>query len=156
MFREMNEEQINELFRQQVMGRIGCYDGESVYVVPISYVYDNNCIYAHSQEGMKISIMRKNPSVCFQVDNTRDFSNWVSIIGWGKFEEITEETEKAEAFRKLNSRKLPHIISETMHLNEFWPFVDLPETVGGVFFKIVLEKKTGRYEESADKYFFAT
>lgn len=156
MLKVMNERQIDELLDCQVIGRIGCYDGETIYVVPISYVYANNCIYAHSQEGMKISILRKNPSVCFQVDNTKDFSNWISVIGWGKFEEITDETEKVEAFQRLNSRKLPHIISETMHLNDFWPFSDLSEVASGIFFKIVLEKKTGRYEQSADKYFFAT
>lgn len=156
MFKTMSEQQINNLFQQQVIGRIGCYDGEKVYVVPISYVFHEDCVYAHSQEGLKISIMRNNPSVCFQVDNTKDLSNWASAIGWGEFAEITDEKEKAEAFEKLNSRKLPHIISETMHLSDVWPFTDVSAATEGIFFKIILQKKTGRYEQSADSYFFAT
>lgn len=156
MFKVMDDIQIDELFNSQVMGRIGCHDGETVYVVPISYVFDGNSIYAHSFEGMKISIMRKNPSVCFQVDNTKDLSHWSSAIGWGTFEEISNEEERLYAFRQLNSRRLPLVTSETMHLNNFWPFLEMEESTGGIFFKIVLHKKTGRYEQSGDRYFFAT
>lgn len=156
MYKTMNVQQIDELFQSQVLGRIGCIDEGVVYVVPVSYVYEDNCIYAHSQEGLKIKIMRKSPSVCFQVDDSKDLSKWSSAIGWGSFTEITDPTERLEAFKKLNSRKLPHVISETMHINELWPFADKASVPEGVFFKIKLERKTGKCEQAAEDYYFAT
>ena len=36
------------------------------YALPLSYVYDENCIYFHSaKEGHKIDILQKNPKVSF-------------------------------------------------------------------------------------------
>ncbi|RYY14660.1 MAG: pyridoxamine 5'-phosphate oxidase family protein, partial [Chitinophagaceae bacterium] len=115
MFKSMDETQMDDLLSKQVIGRIGCYNGETVYVVPASYVYADNCIYVHSLEGLKLSIMRSHPSVCFQVDDTRNLSNWGSVIAWGVFEELVEEADKQKAMQKLNARKVPAITSETMH-----------------------------------------
>jgi nitroimidazol reductase NimA-like FMN-containing flavoprotein (pyridoxamine 5'-phosphate oxidase superfamily) len=67
----LNKEQIEEVLGSNVLGRIGCGDGKKIYVVPVNYVYDNNHIIAHSTEGMKISIMRHHPQVCFQVDEMK-------------------------------------------------------------------------------------
>ena len=52
-----------------------------------------NILYAHSLEGLKISIMRKNPTVCFQVDTMKDMADWESVLLWGTFEELTNEKD---------------------------------------------------------------
>jgi len=57
----LETDQIEDLLGSQVVGRIGCHADDLTYVVPVSYAYDGSCIYAHSEEGMKIAIMRKNP-----------------------------------------------------------------------------------------------
>ena len=62
------------------MGRIGCRDGDSVYVVPISFVYDDGCAYGHSAEGRKLTLMRARPEVCFEVDDIRGLSDWRSVV----------------------------------------------------------------------------
>jgi nitroimidazol reductase NimA-like FMN-containing flavoprotein (pyridoxamine 5'-phosphate oxidase superfamily) len=95
MFGTLNNEEIEQVFYNNIIGRIGCHADGKTYVVPISYAYDGDCIYAHTYEGMKISIMRKNPEVCFQADNMQNMANWQSVIAWGTFEELTDP-EKIE------------------------------------------------------------
>jgi nitroimidazol reductase NimA-like FMN-containing flavoprotein (pyridoxamine 5'-phosphate oxidase superfamily) len=80
--------------QSQIVGRIGCHDGDLVYVVPISYAYDGEYVYFHSYEGKKIDIMRKNPKICFQIDEMKDMANWKSVIAWGEFEELNDYEEK--------------------------------------------------------------
>jgi nitroimidazol reductase NimA-like FMN-containing flavoprotein (pyridoxamine 5'-phosphate oxidase superfamily) len=122
-----------------------------VYVVPISYVYDNGTIYAHTYEGLKIETMRENANVCFEVDDLKDMGNWQSVIAWGKFEEVVDKEERNKALRLLINRNLPVVSSITTHLGSSWPFYsDDSESVDGIIFKIVLDKMTGKFESSSE------
>ena len=157
MFGNLTTEQIEELINSQLIGRIGCHFDDLTYVVPISYAYDGTYIYAHSFNGMKMEMMRKNPKVCFEIDDTKNLSNWQSVICWGEFEELTTEDDKNMALQILNKRILPIVSSETMHITPEWPFTAAyNEEIGGIFFRIKLTKKSGRCEKSADVFFFAT
>jgi nitroimidazol reductase NimA-like FMN-containing flavoprotein (pyridoxamine 5'-phosphate oxidase superfamily) len=157
MFGKLNTPEIDQLISQQLVGRIGCHADGITYIVPISYVYDGTYIYAHSFNGMKMDMLRKNPKVCFQVDNTKNLANWQSVVCWGEFEEIHNEQQKADALQKLSDRTLPILSSETMHITPEWPFpASKDEMIKGIFFRIQLTEKTGRYEKAADEFFFAT
>lgn len=157
MFGKMTNEEIDILLKKQLIGHIGCHADGITYVVPISYVYDGTYVYAHSLKGMKIDIMRRNPKVCFQVDDTKNLANWQSAVCQGEFEELVEHDEQRDALRKLNSRALPVINSQTMQLTPEWPFDAYEdETVDGIFFRIKLIEKTGRFEQADDGHFFST
>lgn len=157
MFGKLSTDDIEMLLQLQLVGRIGCHAGDITYVVPISYAYDGEYIYAHTFEGMKVEMMRKNPKICFQIDDTKDLSNWQSAILWGEFEELAREPERTRALRKLTERKLPLISSETMQLTSQWPFQDEDVSkISGVVFRIRITEKTGRFEKSTEKHFFAT
>jgi uncharacterized protein len=157
MFGELNTTEIDELIGSQFIGRLGCHADGITYVVPISYGYDGKYIYAHTREGMKISMVRKNPNVCFEVENTKNLSNWRTAICWGTLEELGEGPDREQAMHNLESRVLPILSSETMHLSPLWPFCSCPdEAVKGIIFRILVTKKTGRFEKSPSEYFFAT
>ncbi|HEX2628448.1 MAG TPA: pyridoxamine 5'-phosphate oxidase family protein [Chitinophagaceae bacterium] len=157
MFGKMSDEEMDILLKKQFVGHIGCHANGTTYIVPISYVYDAPYVYAHSFKGMKIDIMRQNPKVCFQVDNTRNLANWESVVCQGEFEEINEKDDRRSALRKLNSRALPVINSQTMHLGDDWPFdIEAAEEVDGIFFRIKLIEKTGRFEKADGGFFFAS
>ena len=157
MFGKLNTDEIDQLLSNQLVGRIGCHDDGITYVVPISYAYDGTNIYAHSFNGLKLNIMRKNPKVCFEVDDTQDLANWRSAICWGEFEELTEEVQKREALQKLNDRVFPILSSETMHITPEWPFPSGDnKSIKGFFFKIRLTEKTGRFERSSGEEYFAS
>jgi len=153
MIGKLPPEEIENLLHQQFIGHLGCQDKDTVYVVPISYAYDEGNIYCHSFEGQKVAMMRNNPKVCFQVDEMKDMGNWKSVITWGNFEEIDDEMERRKALHILSARRLPISSSITTHLGETWPFTDeginVLEGVGGLFFRISLKEKSGEYESSS-------
>lgn len=102
-------------------------------------------------------MMRRNPKVCFEVDNTKNLSNWQSVVSWGVFEELTHGHDRDGAIRKLEERVLPILHSKTMQLSPQWPFPSVNgENIQGVIFRIRLTEKTGRFEKSQDEFFFAT
>lgn len=157
MFGKLASDQVEELLKNQFIGRIGCHAGNITYVVPVSYAYDGIYIYGHTFEGMKIDMMRKNPKVCFEIDDTRNLANWQSVVAWGEFEELKDDKDRDVALQKLNARILPVITSETMHISPQWPFpAKDTSAIKGVAYRIRLTEKTGRFEKSSDQFFFAT
>ncbi|HYK46312.1 MAG TPA: pyridoxamine 5'-phosphate oxidase family protein, partial [Parafilimonas sp.] len=104
-------------------------------------------VYAHAEEGMKINMMRENPHVCFEVDTIENMGNWKSVIGWGDYEELTEETERALAINVLLNRGIPKGASKTSYLTPEWPFHSKSAAdIEGIVFRIKLNIKTGRFE----------
>jgi uncharacterized protein len=156
MLGKLNDTETEKILKRQVVGRIGCHADGLTYVVPVSYAYDGESIYAHTFEGMKLRMMRKNPHVCFEADAMKDMANWQSVIAWGEFEEITEPAERNKALQILLDRKLPLLSSITTHLSNDWPFSpgDLSKIEGTVF-RIVLKEKHGRFENNPASPFFA-
>jgi nitroimidazol reductase NimA-like FMN-containing flavoprotein (pyridoxamine 5'-phosphate oxidase superfamily) len=148
MLRELNNTQIEDLLKDQVIGRIGCHSAETIYVVPVNYVYDGTNIYCHSAKGMKIDMMRANPQVCFEVDKIKDTTTWQSVIAWGKYEEIIDMDEKQQVLQKLVDRITPYIMDDSVTREH--GFVDEESDVGTtvelIMYKIIVSKKTGRFE----------
>jgi uncharacterized protein len=149
MLGKLNTIDIEEVLNQEFIGRIGCHADGVTYIVPISYAYKDECIYGRTKEGMKVTMMRKNPKVCFEVAVMKDTANWKSVIAWGEFEELTENTERDKALRHLTDRALPLISSETTHLSPDWPFpLKNISSIEGIVFRIRLNEKTGRFESN--------
>lgn len=148
--------EIEQVLGKQIIGRIGCHADGTTYVVPINFTYDGAFVYCFTQEGMKISLMRKNPQVCFQTDEIENMANWKSVIVWGTFEELQEDRERREALDKLVDRVMPMVSSERVHQSADWPFTNnITEAVKGVVFRIRLTKKTGRFEKSTQSALIA-
>jgi nitroimidazol reductase NimA-like FMN-containing flavoprotein (pyridoxamine 5'-phosphate oxidase superfamily) len=151
MFGNLGTDANETILRHQIVGHIGCHANDITYVVPVSYAYENGYVYVHAEEGMKIEMMRQNPSVCFEVYRMENMANWQCVIAWGNYEELTDKTARAAALNILLKRDLPVITSKTVQLTEHWPFVpeDLNE-IPGIVFRIRLDKTTGRYEQTED------
>jgi len=149
MVRELNDTQIEYLLKSQLIGRIGCHADGVTYIVPVNYIYDGLNIYCHSAKGMKIEMMRKNPEVCFEVDDIRTITNWQSVIAWGQFEEIIDMTEKQDIMQKLSDRLMPNMADDSITPSH--GFVDEEGDIGLVveliLYKIILNRKTGRFEK---------
>ena len=129
------------------MGRIGCHADDTTYIVPISYAYDGVNIFGRSKDGKKIALMRKNPAICFEVENIKDLANWKTVILWGNFVEITDPIEREYALQQLLNRHMPIISGEMARFTPNWPFTpDNVNQVDGVVYKIDIVEKTGRFE----------
>ena len=144
----LKNSQIEHLLYCQVVGRIGCYAEDEVYIVPITYAYDGKYIYGHTREGKKITMMRKNPNICFEIDAVDNMSNWRSVISWGKFEELTIPEDREQAMNKLLDRINPIMTGETTVQHSMKDSQGkYIEAMQGVVYRIALTKKTGRYEK---------
>ena len=95
MLAELTQSEIEEVLTNNYIGRIGCRDDESVYIVPVNYQYKPGYVQCYSLVGEKILMMRRQPDVCFEVEEVKDNSHWTTIICWGRYEEITDESELA-------------------------------------------------------------
>ena len=155
MLGKLNEQEIEKVLKENFVGHLGCHADGLTYVVPISYAYEDGCIWGRTFEGLKIDIIRRNPSVCFQVETIPSMSNWRSVIAWGKFDELTDGEEKNKALKILLERKIPSVSSIMTKLSSDWPFCSIDcDDVPGIFFKIFLTEKTGRFEMNQASYAF--
>ncbi len=144
MLGTLNDDQIELVLRSEVIGRIGCHADGRTYVVPITYAYDGLNIYGHSGEGLKVEMMRRNPSVCFEVDRMDNLANWRSVIAEGTFEELSGAAAEA-ALALLVNRLAPLSVSETSQP----PHEGHVAAIGQrpVVYRLHLTEKTGRYEK---------
>ena len=143
--------EIEEVLTDNYLGRLGCTDGENIYVVPVNYIYAGGKIIAHSAEGKKIQYMRKRSGVCFEVDEMEDMMNWRSVIAWGKYEEVTDELEKQELLGMMVNKMMKLKISETAlppHATEERHRPHPAGNISVVLWRIVINKKTGRFEKN--------
>lgn len=96
MMVELTRAEIDELLREQVVGRVGCHLDGLTYVVPVIYAYDGEAFYVATIEGQKTRMMRASPDVCFEVDRYDGPAGWRSVIAQGVYEELGgEEAERA-------------------------------------------------------------
>jgi nitroimidazol reductase NimA-like FMN-containing flavoprotein (pyridoxamine 5'-phosphate oxidase superfamily) len=150
MLGKLTDAQIDQVLHTQFVGRIGCHNAERMYVVPVTYVYHNGYIYAHSKEGMKVKLMRANPQVCFQVDTMENMTNWRSVIVWGRYEELKSETEQRDGMTIMMDRLTPFMTSETIrpsHSTSHPPQV-VEKGLKAVVYRIKVQEKTGRFEKT--------
>ena len=149
MLGKLTDSQIDNVLLSNSLGRIGCY-AEKMYIVPVTYVYHDGFIYAHSKEGLKVSMMRKNPDVCFQVDAVDNMTNWRSVIAWGRYEELKSEKEQHAGLTLMMDRLAPFITSETVRASQNFPHSPaiIEKGFKAVAYRIRITEKTGRFEKS--------
>ena len=151
MIGSLSKEQIEHVLHSAVVGRIGCYDGKDIYIIPLTFVFDGKYIYAHSHEGLKIEIMRKQPTVCFEVESIEGMTNWRCVMVHGTFQELKTTEEQHQALTTLNERLMPYLLSETMRPRNL---DEAPENAvkekKPVIYRIQINRMTGRYEKNSN------
>ena len=147
MTRDLTDLEIAQLLQNEHYGHIACcIDPTRPYLVPITYVYTDGTVYCFSCPGEKIEMMRRQPKVCFQVEEMQSNTAWQSAMIWGSYDEL-EGQERDDAF--------------TMVVEKFWnaynnkssiyfPFRNLekcPSKEEFIVFAIRIEEQHGRHEE---------
>jgi nitroimidazol reductase NimA-like FMN-containing flavoprotein (pyridoxamine 5'-phosphate oxidase superfamily) len=147
MLGKLTTEQCEQILTAEVVGRIGCYADHEVNIVPITYVFERGFVYAHSKEGNKIEMMRKNPKVCFQVDRIESMASWRSVVAWGVFEELKEKKDQEDALRILRERLSPLTTSDSVRPSQFADPNEVRRERRPVLYRISLYKLSGRFEK---------
>ena len=149
MVGNLTDYETRQLLHNQRLGRLACQHNDQVYIVPIAYAFDGKYIYAHSREGQKVNMMRKNPKVCFEVDLVKNLANWQTVIVQGEYQELMGEAAR-EALDFFVEKLDAHLTSETslppkgmvnFHHEE-------QSTVKTIVFRIRIDEISGRYEKS--------
>jgi nitroimidazol reductase NimA-like FMN-containing flavoprotein (pyridoxamine 5'-phosphate oxidase superfamily) len=146
----MNDEQIEQVLRRELVGRVACHAQGRTYVVPVIYAYDGGSIYGHSNDGMKIRMLRANPEVCFEVDHVESITNWQSVILWGRFQEL--EGEQATRAEQLLVERIKPLLLDRVK-RSLYRLGDGEDAQGpmveqrAVVYRIAVAERTGRCEQ---------
>lgn len=110
MFKEMRKkereifgEAVEEILVQGQYGTLATNGTDGYpYVVPISYIYDDKCIYFHcAKDGFKLENIEKNNKVAFcvvadtEVLPSKFSTKYKSVIAFGEVSEITGEIKES-------------------------------------------------------------
>ena len=104
MFVEISEVESLNLLSTERVARLGCIVKGEPYVVPINYFLEDGSIYSHSLPGLKIAALRENPRACLQVDAVESDLKWCSVLAFGRYEEVTEPSERNKILGNLLQR----------------------------------------------------
>jgi nitroimidazol reductase NimA-like FMN-containing flavoprotein (pyridoxamine 5'-phosphate oxidase superfamily) len=64
--------------------RLGLVDKGEAYIVPVNYAFKDGYIYVHSAaEGRKIELLKKNPTVTFEVEYSSEIVKGEVPCKWG-------------------------------------------------------------------------
>lgn len=101
-FEALDEKECLRLLSRMNYGHLGCYAHGEIYVVPVSFYYEDGMIYCHSRPGKKLEFLHENPEACIQIEEVKDYSHWKSVIAWGTFQEIKGD-DATRAMRMLKN-----------------------------------------------------
>jgi uncharacterized protein len=137
MINQLGERESRALLKEEMTGRLGCSDHGKPYIVPVHYLFENECVYVQSPPGHKIDVLRDNPNACLQVDEVKDDSHWRSVLAFGLYEEVSDVNERQRILADLFTR-LPHTSPADSHTRQ--PVTD------PIVFRIRVTDITGVYE----------
>lgn len=124
--------------------RLAMVDGDSPYIVPLSFGYAANKLYFHGAiNGKKIDLIKANPNICFEFDHlietveSEKACNWSmrfqSIVGFGKASLMETSEEKKSALAIIMAQ----------YSNEQFAFPDKMLQATAVI-KVSIESITGK------------
>jgi len=139
---EMSEFQCRKVLEQASFGRLACARDNQPYVVPIYFTFDGEHLYGFTTLGQKIEWMRINPQVCVEIDDRTSHEQWVSIVVFGRYEELPDLPEfaaaRAEAHELLQRRAMwwepAYVASEDR---------DIPHSLTPIFYRVHIDRITG-------------
>ena len=93
LIEELTRQASLDLLARSHLGRLACAHGAQPYVVPVYFVYHKDYLYSFATLGQKIEWMRANPLVCVEADEVVSPEQWVSVIVFGRYEELPDTPE---------------------------------------------------------------
>ncbi len=147
MLGQLTPTEIEQLLHHAWIARLGLVDGDRAYVVPVTYAYDGVALFAHSNDGRKLRLLRRGGPVCVEVDAAESLDEWRSVIAYGRFEEL-HGAAAHEALQRLVARfstmapAHPHLPTHGRPRPEEADQSTPPAAV----YRIVLTERRGRFE----------
>lgn len=119
--RQMSDEDAREFLMGGRVGRLAVNDGDTPYVVPFIFFFDEkkNEILLHcAKKGRKIRAISSNNRVCFEVDEMKEIISvdapcefdlaYRSVLVEGRATLMTDDMDKADALNKIFKKYAPN------------------------------------------------
>ena len=140
---EMTDAECRSALQKASVGRLGCARDKRPYVVPIYFAFDGEHLYGFTTVGQKIEWMRANPQVCLEIDERISQDQWMSVIVFGRYEELPDEPQyKATRIKAhqllLRQRAMwwePSYMSDAHR--------DVSHSILPIFYRIHIDRMTG-------------
>jgi len=115
VIREMSKEECLRVLAGGRLARLACAHENQPYVVPVYLAYQEafGYLFGFTTPGQKIEWMRANPLVCVEVDEVAAHDQWVSVIAFGRYEELPDT-------RGVNGAR-PRAQERPLHVSEATP-----------------------------------
>jgi nitroimidazol reductase NimA-like FMN-containing flavoprotein (pyridoxamine 5'-phosphate oxidase superfamily) len=99
----MNEDELREVLRSQVLCRIAFHDDNYPYIAPFQYMYLDNILYFQfTNYGRKMQLLKRDNRVCVEIESyTADLSQYSFLILRGKLIEVTDSTERKKVIEHI-------------------------------------------------------
>jgi len=108
LIQEMTRQTCLDFLARHKLGRLACSREGQPYITPLYFAHQDAHLYSFSTIGQKIEWMRGNPLVCVEVDEVTSRDEWMSVIVFGRYEELPDLPEykyaREEALALLQRR----------------------------------------------------
>jgi nitroimidazol reductase NimA-like FMN-containing flavoprotein (pyridoxamine 5'-phosphate oxidase superfamily) len=84
-FRDLSRDEIEGMLLRNRVGRLAFSIHDRVDIQPIHYIYERGWLYGRTSEGTKLSTLKHNQWVAFEVDEITDIFDWRSLVIHGSF-----------------------------------------------------------------------
>ena len=105
---------IEEILRQNELVRLGTAVDGQPNIIPMNFAYITDKIYLHShRDGKKINDIKKNPRVCFEVDQGEIITGEIpceyswrykSVIAYGEAKIVKTPEERLKALKIFSDK----------------------------------------------------
>lgn len=115
---EMTSEETEQFLSCARVGRLGIIVEDKPYVVPVGFGYHDGKVFFHTcAKGLKMNELKRNPIVCFEVDEAlSDVTMYKSAIILGTAEIINEDKKMIPYLQKLIDKyRVPLSFDEYMN-----------------------------------------
>ena len=82
-FRDLSTAECEAILARNHVGRIAFAFKDRVDIEPIGYAFANGVINWRTSEGTKLDVLRRQPSVAFEVDEVEGPFDWHSVVVHG-------------------------------------------------------------------------
>ncbi|WP_187445753.1 pyridoxamine 5'-phosphate oxidase family protein [Bacillus infantis] len=118
MLKVEDPEKISTFLKGARTGYLGLNDNSYPYVVPLNFIWQDDCIYFHgASEGRKMELLQNNPQVCFTV--SEDFGTltdpvpaktdtaYISVMIFGKAFVLSDIEEATMVMQNMLDKYVP-------------------------------------------------
>lgn len=149
-----DQKMINEFLSQTKTGYLGLSDKEHPYVVPLNFVWHDECIYVHgATEGRKVDVIKENPYGCFTVSQdlgtmadpvpAKTDTAYMSVMVFGTIEIISDLDEATSAMQAMLNKYVPGYYNSPLAKNHVEKYRS-PLGSKTIFFKLVPERLSAK------------